>query len=265
MRGDIFFVAVLLFGVCTTSQAERPAAPEQTCYWVGDSVEAEEAIREKLAQQLDSAGLDFLETSLEEILLGYLTEAYGLNIHIDKIGLHNLGIETRTKVSVNLRNVSVKTALIKLLEQLELTYYIENELLVITSQEVAHSRLSIAVYPVGDLVWTEKSKYLLYDELIDTIVQSIATETWAENGGCEAEISPCWGLLIITQTEDVHGEIKNFFETLRLCDKYRIDDPDKMVESRFHSSSESGGGISGAFSFGGFGASASAGSSKASK
>ena len=73
----------------------------------------------------------------------------------------------------------------------------------------------ICVYDVRDLVATPvrpaqagASAAADYDPLIDAIVSCVATETWAESGGGEAEIRPLPpGLLVISQTRAVHDEI----------------------------------------------------------
>ena len=51
--------------------------------------------------------------------------------------------------------------------------------------------------------------------LIDTINSCVAKETWAKNGKGSAEIrSPKPGLLVITQTQAVHNDIRNLLTTL---------------------------------------------------
>jgi hypothetical protein len=55
-----------------------------------------------------------------------------------------------------------------------------------------------------------------YDSLIDTIISCISSETWAENGGGEAEIRPLPpGFLVISQTAAVHEEIEGLLNTVR--------------------------------------------------
>ena len=56
-----------------------------------------------------------------------------------------------------------------------------------------------------------------FDSLIDLITSTIATETWAENGGGEAEIRPFPTnlSLVISQTQAVHEEIADLLEQLR--------------------------------------------------
>jgi general secretion pathway protein D len=69
-----------------------------------------------------------------------------------------------------------------------------------------------------------------FDSLIDLIVSTVSTETWAENGGGEAEIRPFPTnlSLVISQTQAVHEEIADLLEQLR-----RLQDLQVTIEVRF--------------------------------
>jgi len=69
-----------------------------------------------------------------------------------------------------------------------------------------------------------------FDSLIDLIISTVATETWAENGGGEAEIRPFPTnlSLVISQTQAVHEEIADLLEQLR-----RLQDLQVTIEVRF--------------------------------
>ena len=69
-----------------------------------------------------------------------------------------------------------------------------------------------------------------FDSLIDLIVSTVASETWAENGGGEAEIRPFPTnlSLVISQTQAVHEQIADLLEQLR-----RLQDLQVTIEVRF--------------------------------
>lgn len=113
--------------------------------------ESEEAINRALSSPLTSGGLDFEDTALEEIV-DYLREEYQIEIQIDERGLDDLGLDSSEPVTVNLRNISLRSALRLMLKPLELTYVIDDEVLLITSEDEALTRLTFKVYPVADLV-----------------------------------------------------------------------------------------------------------------
>ncbi len=69
-----------------------------------------------------------------------------------------------------------------------------------------------------------------FDSLIDLIISTVASETWAENGGGEAEIRPFPTnlSLVVSQTQAVHEEIADLLEQLR-----RLQDLQVTIEVRF--------------------------------
>ena len=113
--------------------------------------ESEEKISNALSSSLTSSGLDFQDTALEEVV-AFLRDEYEIEIQLDTIALEDLGVDPQDPITVNLRNISLRSALRLMLKPLELTYVIDDEVLLITSEDDALTRLSVKVYPVADLV-----------------------------------------------------------------------------------------------------------------
>lgn len=69
-----------------------------------------------------------------------------------------------------------------------------------------------------------------FDSLIDLIVSTVETDTWAENGGGQAEIRPFPTnlSLVISQTQAVHEEIADLLQQLR-----KLQDLQVTIEVRF--------------------------------
>ena len=69
-----------------------------------------------------------------------------------------------------------------------------------------------------------------FDSLIDLIISTVASDTWVENGGPEAEIRPFPTnlSLVISQTQDVHEQIADLLDQLR-----RLQDLQVTIEVRF--------------------------------
>ncbi|HVT29019.1 MAG TPA: hypothetical protein VHE81_13470 [Lacipirellulaceae bacterium] len=69
-----------------------------------------------------------------------------------------------------------------------------------------------------------------FDSLIDLITSTVATDTWAENGGGQAEIRPFPTnlSLVISQTQAVHEQIADLLQQLR-----RLQDLQVTIEVRF--------------------------------
>ncbi|MEC8557651.1 MAG: hypothetical protein VXZ82_21830, partial [Planctomycetota bacterium] len=110
--------------------------------------EAEGKIYQALKQQIEP---DYPGTSLKAVMEDLAGEL-NIPIYIKTDELDLLGVDVDTPVSLTLPKVSVRSALRLILEPLELTYIVRNEVLEITSQENADSDPINKVYPVGDLV-----------------------------------------------------------------------------------------------------------------
>ncbi|WP_425400984.1 hypothetical protein [Aeoliella sp.] len=239
-----------------------------------------------------------------------LSKATGVNMVLDPRGLHQEGVSSDTPVTLNVNGeISLKSALNLILEQLHLSYIIKDEVLKITSEHLKEGEISPRVYDVADLVIpipnfvpdnniglqglinnahaamgygagafghgpmsfvnadatdgkvpaTALAQPSLpgggaglgaptnlpigggpgglggaanadFDSLIDLIISTVASDTWVENGGPEAEIRPFPTnlSLVISQTQDVHEQIADLLEQLR-----RLQDLQVTIEVRF--------------------------------
>lgn len=192
-------------------QRDPDAAAEQAVFWAPARSENEIKLEEKLNEPLRSEGLDFTDTPLVQVI-DFLRSEYGLEIQLDTVGMDELGIGTDEPVSVNLRNISLRSALRLMLTPLELTTIYSNEVLLITTEEEAQSRLAVAAYPVRDIAGAEGDQAALRD----TLISVIGSESWAANGGGEAEVrvlSP--GVLVISQTQQMHREVLDVLNAIR--------------------------------------------------
>jgi hypothetical protein len=198
-------------GMGPVSDSKRTA--QDLCQCVGEAESpAVEKIERALRGPLHSTGLDFVEIPLQEVVAA-LQDDYGVPIKLDTTALEELGINSDEKVTVNIHNVSLRSALRLMLKSTQLTYVIEDEVLMITTPQAAEANLKTCVYDVGSLIGDRGGDF---DSIIDAIVSCVATDTWSENGGGEAEIRPIKpGLLVISQTAAVHEEVRNLLEALR--------------------------------------------------
>jgi uncharacterized membrane protein YgcG len=109
---------------------------------------AEKAIRRELDKP---TVLEFIETPLTDVIL-YLKDYHKIEIQLDQKALDDAGVGSETPITRNLRGITLKSALRLLLKELDLTYLIDNEVLLITTRDEANQRLTTKVYPVADLV-----------------------------------------------------------------------------------------------------------------
>jgi hypothetical protein len=106
----------------------------------------------KIDEQLHApTTLEFIDTPLSEVV-AYLKDLHGIEIQLDKKALEELGVAADTPVTKDLKGISLRSALRLMLGELDLTYLIVDEVLLITSKDRRDNELSTKVYPVADLV-----------------------------------------------------------------------------------------------------------------
>jgi type II secretory pathway component GspD/PulD (secretin) len=159
---------------------------------------------------LHKTGIDYTDQPLSDVV-AQLGDEYNIPIHINAVALEEAGIKTDKPLNISVHNLSLRSALRLMLKSLQLTYVIEDEVLCITTAEDAEKTLKICVYDVRRIAGDKGD----LRPLIDTISSCVAKETWSKNGKGSAEIrSPKPGLLVITQTQAVHDDIRNLLTKL---------------------------------------------------
>jgi hypothetical protein len=225
----------------------EPAAADDTrstdfCQCVGETnSETVARIERVLRSKLTSAGFEFADAPLEEVV-AFIQDTYNIPVELDTPALDEIGIGPDEPITIDVRDISLRSALRLLLKQLQLTYVIEDEVLMITTPTEAEAMLTICVYDVRDLIAGPRDAAGV-DTLIDTIIQTVSTDTWAVNGGGEAAIrSVSGGLIVVSQMQAVHEQIRGLLETIREVQKARPDagksaaansDPDNVLTKAY--------------------------------
>lgn len=197
---------------------------------MGMEMSATQRIESILQQPLKSP-LQYEDQPLNEIL-DALQQEYDLPILIDQRAFDNFGISPDVEVSVNLRNMSLRSALNLTLRQPaldDLVYTIDNEVLMITTEEYANDRLVVAIYRVDHLVEGEaqwaQGQHTPYTPLVQVITSCVERDTWATNGSGAGQIhlmEP--GILVVSQTKQVHSEVENLLDKLT-CIRSAMEQP----------------------------------------
>src|SRR6056297_318400 len=89
----------------------------------------------------------FIEESLENVVR-QLSELHDIPIRVDIRSLEEIGLSGDVPVSSDLKGTSLRSYLRLMLEELDLTYMIKDEVLKITTTETAEANLVTKVYPV---------------------------------------------------------------------------------------------------------------------
>ncbi|MCH8922103.1 MAG: hypothetical protein IIA67_03005 [Planctomycetes bacterium] len=162
---------------------------------------------------------EFLETPLQDVV-DFLGDFHKIKLRFDKIALEDVGVGTDVPVTRRLKGVSLRSALRLMLRDFELTYVIEDGVLLITTPEEAETRLSTTPYPVADLVNGDpETPYSPdnadFDPLIELIESTIAPDSWDANGGPGSmDGFGKAGVLVVSQTQSVHRQIAPLLATL---------------------------------------------------
>ncbi len=108
---------------------------------------------EKIVSELDKpTTFDFVDESLDGVR-DTIMERHGFDIVIDKAKLEEDSIATdATDINLKVSEISLKNALKLLLDGKNLTYFVENEVMKITTKTEGIGKRPIRVYNVGDLV-----------------------------------------------------------------------------------------------------------------
>ena len=99
----------------------------------------------------DQTTINFADTPLIDAV-EYVSRQHEIPIILDVISLEESGILTDEPINLILSGITLRSALKIMLEDLDLTYLIEDEVMKITTIDIANEKLSTRVYPVGDLV-----------------------------------------------------------------------------------------------------------------
>ncbi|MDA0660902.1 MAG: VWA domain-containing protein, partial [Planctomycetota bacterium] len=100
----------------------------------------------------DPTEMNYTDTPFSEVVAD-LENQHEIEIEIDDRALIDLGLSSENmQINRQLSGVSLRSALRLLLNDLDLTYLVRDEVLFITTPEEAQSKLVTKVYPVADIV-----------------------------------------------------------------------------------------------------------------
>jgi hypothetical protein len=110
---------------------------------------------ERIYEALNTTtSLEFPGNPLQDVV-DYIAEIHNIPILLDEQSLSEAGISPDEEISLVISGITLRSALRLMLENVAgvpLDYVIEDEVMKITTLEIAEGRLQTRVYPVGDLV-----------------------------------------------------------------------------------------------------------------
>lgn len=148
-----------------------------------------------------------------------LKEHCGVEMQIDHRALEEVGIGTDTPLTAKLGGESLGDALHRVLRELDLTWVILHDVILITTPEEHESHPVTRIYSVGDLVQSDEALLdppVDFEELIEVLLQSVQPTSWEQVGGIGV-IEPFapTPALVISQSAEVHERIAVLLADLR--------------------------------------------------
>lgn len=176
---------------------------------------AEERIREALRSPTT---LEFADAPFAEVVK-YLSKFHKIEIRLDEQPLEKVGIAPDTPITRRLKGLSLRSALRMILRDLNLTYNIEQGVLVITTPKAAAERLPTRVYSIAELVLPPPpADQANLDRLVKFIASGIAPSSWQSTGGRATAALQGSGearSLVVRQIAPIHDEIDELWAALK--------------------------------------------------
>jgi hypothetical protein len=218
------------------SQKAAPARPRKlAAQFTGHTPSvAEERIRSELDKETD---VDFNEVPLREAI-EYIKDKHGIEMRLDQKGLKEAALATDTPVTMNVKGITLRSALNQLLSELENdpTWVIRDDVLVITSRERAAQHKLVRIYNVSDLVqdstapqpqlepprtsYGVSAREVPYDELnslANVVQQAVGPGTWdpAQGNSVVPHVTRRTPVLVVRHSAMAHEEVAELLRSLR--------------------------------------------------
>jgi hypothetical protein len=181
----------------------------------------DEAVFKKLGEPTE---FSFKGTPLKDALAA-IAKKHKLTIVIDDKKLDEANVSAKTPLTHAARGVPLEIALQKLLNEVGLDYIVRDEVVEVTSRDMADTYLIYRIYPVADLIVPPPQASAAdaearpdYESLIQMIQQTVYPDSWAEAGG-PGIAGRLPGCLMVHQTIDHHRQVQVLLQVLRKARK----------------------------------------------
>ena len=185
--------------VADDAVASPPVQPAHEFYPVPTEVE-----KRILAALKEPTEIEFIETPLSEVV-DYLQARHKIQIQMDRTAMADAGADPEGIITLSVKDVRLESALRLLLRPMDQVCLIKDEVLLITTKDVADNELLTRTYPVGDLIDGKDDK--AFENLKKAIITTVRKDSWEDTGGMGTVTPvPKSRSVVISQTRDVHDE-----------------------------------------------------------
>ncbi len=220
-------------------QQQRKLGGNPVGAFPGATAADEEQFRQKFAARVD---MDFKEVALKDVAAWL--KKHGLPAVLDEKALAEASLSGDSTVTFSAKQVRLDWGLKELLNTCDANYYLDHEMLLITTDAKSKEHLITVVYPVGDMVFDSHDNLADdsiadFDTLIETITSNVSPVSW-DNAGGAGSIASCTmaRALVVSQTFEVHRQIEQLLAKVRAEEATRraaqrekgdVQSPDKPI------------------------------------
>ena len=224
-------------GGAPARRSDQQAASDEMLRAKYDVIDFKErnSAEEKILQALgDDTRVEFVETPLHQVI-EFFKDQHGVNIVLDAGALADVGIGDDVPITRSLQGITLRSSLRLLLSDLELTYLVQHEVLLITTIEVADARMETHIYSLhrlGDVDSEAFARVIQNTIRPDTWRTRSSSDETSSAGGAKASKKPRLaaiealpGCLVIKQSQHAHEEVTDLLTQLE-----RLDTSMKMLQ-----------------------------------
>jgi hypothetical protein len=163
-----------------------------------------------ILQALDSPiNVTFKDSNIQDAIR-YLATFTGQPIILDKQAMDEAGVAYDSQVTLEVKGLTMRTVLHKILGDLGLTYVVREEAIQVTTPLKAESMLVTKVYYIGDLLASGGLPSRRIRRLIEIIQSTVEPRSWQENGGKATIVfDPATLSLVVKQSAEFHSVLAN--------------------------------------------------------
>jgi len=163
----------------------------------------EEQIRFELNQP---SSINAIEETLENVIR-ILSENHDIGMIVDKKALEEIGLNSDTPISISIKGVKLRNLLRLALSELDLSYTIKNEVLIVTTKDVVEKMPSVEAHTLPESLANKG------DKVLAALKSSVTPNGWDSNGG-PFTATTIDNVLIVSGPESVHEDVLEFVEKL---------------------------------------------------
>ncbi len=154
----------------------------------------------------DNTSQTMVELPLSEAM-AQLAETHDIPIVVDRRALEEIGISHDQPVTLSLKNVTLRSFVRLMLRELDLTYIVDDEVMQITTREVAERKTTLEMYRFPKQLVADT------DAIIRSLTSAVSPDSWTERGG-PCSVTAIENILVVSAPATVQDDVTNFLVKL---------------------------------------------------